>query len=101
MCLFLDYYNTPQAPDWCCIEGYKIDKVVEFAPGMSEPLYPQGDFMREVWFSIKLIQIPNAWMPRTGTIDQQNWFHTAEALAITEVSKRNTKGVYAMKFARS
>jgi len=94
MDLHLAYFNAPQAPDWCRIDGYKIDKIYydERAPYL--PLEPKGDFMRVVQYSIKLIQIPNMWMSLAGEIDHQNWLHTGANLAIFH----STDG-YTMKFA--
>ena len=97
MSLYLDYYNNSQAPGYCRIDGYRIEKVF-YDSRLELPTFsPKGDFMRVVQFSIKLIQIPNAWMSYSGEIDQQNWFHISEALAIF---KNEADGVYTMRFSR-
>ncbi len=96
--LFLDYYNNPQAPGYCRVDGYRIEKVFYDENLATSPtMMPKGDFMRVVDFSIKLIQIPNVWMSYSGEIDQQNWLHTSEVLAIF---KHKTRGVYTMVFSR-
>lgn len=94
MDLHLAYFNAPQAPDWCRIDGYKIDKIYYDERTPYLPLEPKGDFMRVVQYSIKLIQIPNMWMSLAGEIDQQNWLHTGENLAIFHLEDG-----YTMKFA--
>lgn len=97
MSFLLDYYNNPQAPGYCRIDGYRIEKVF-YDSRLELPTFsPKGDFMRVVQFSIKLVQIPNVWMVYSGEIDQQNWFHISEALAIF---KNETDGVYRMRFSR-
>jgi len=94
MSLHLAYFNAPEAPDWCRIDGYKIDKVYYDERTPSLPLEPKGDIMRVVQYSIKLIQIPNFWMSLAGEVDQQNWLHTGANLAIFRL-----KDGYTMKFA--
>jgi len=94
MGLHLSYFNAPQAPDWCRVDGYKIDKVYYDERTPNLPLEPKGDFMRVVYYSIKLIQIPNMWMSLSGEIDQQNWLHTGANLAIFRLEDG-----YTMKFA--
>jgi hypothetical protein len=78
----LAYFNAPEAPDWCRVDGYTIDGISydELTPLL--PLEPKGDWMRAVKYSVKLIQVPNFWMSLPGTIDQQNWLHTYGDLAI-------------------
>jgi hypothetical protein len=93
--LWLAYFNAAQAPDWCRIDGYKIDEVYYDRHALTDPpVEPQGDIMRIIRFSIKLIQIPNFWMSLAGEVDTQNWFHTARAAAVF----RSAYG-YTMKFA--
>jgi hypothetical protein len=92
--LFLAYFNAPQAPDYCRIDGYRIDKIYYDERYAYLPLVPKGDFMRAVLFSIKLIQIPNVWMAWAGPIDEQNWFHTGANVAVF----RSDNG-YTMQFA--
>ena len=97
MSLYLDSFNNPQVSDFCRIDGYRIEKV--FSNGRQElpTVSPNGDFMRVVRFSIKLIQVPNTWMSYSGEIDQQNWFHISDALVIF---KNEIDGVYMMSFSR-
>ena len=98
MSLYLDSFNNPQVSDFCRIDGYSIEKVFYDENLATSPtMMPKGDFMRVVDFSIKLIQIPNVWMSYSGEIDQQNWLHTSEVLAIF---KHKTRGVYTMVFSR-
>lgn len=94
MDLHLAYFKASQAPDWCRIDGYKIDKIYYDERTPYLPLEPKGDFMRVVQYSIKLIQIPNMWMSLAGEIDQQNWLHTGANLAIFHLEDG-----YTMKFA--
>ena len=94
MSLYLDYYNNPQAPGYCRIDGYRIEKVY-YAERLASPAYsPKGDFMRVVDFSIKLIQQPSQWI-YSGEIDQQNWLHTSYVIVIF---KFEADGVYMMRF---
>lgn len=97
MSLYLDSFNNPQVSDFCRIDGYRIEKVYYDSLLELPTFSPKGDFMRAVEFSVKLIQIPNVWMVYSGEIDQQNWLHTSEALAI---SKDEIDGVYMMRFSR-
>lgn len=99
MSLFLDYFNNPQAPGRCRIDGYSIDLVDQVKPETATQIEPKGNFVRYVGYSIKLIQVPNIWMSLSGNIDQQNWFHTGGILAITKVLKSDSEGGYTMKFA--
>jgi len=92
--LWLTYFNNAKAPAYCRIDGYRIDKIYFGDPAYYEPLEPQGDFMRTVQFSVKLIQVPNFWMGWMGVIDQQNWLHISHDVAIFHSS-----GSYSMKFA--
>ena len=94
MDLHLAYFNAPQAPDWCRIDGYKIDKIYYDERTPYLPLEPKGDIMRVVQYSIKLIQIPNFWMSLVNEVDQQNWAKIYANLAIF----RSADG-YIMKFA--
>jgi hypothetical protein len=95
MDLWLAYFNAPDSPDYCRVDGYQIDKVYSYEDLSHLPLTPKGDFLRGVLFSIKLIQIPNFWMSLGGDIDQQNWLHTGANVAVF----RSDSG-YTMKFAR-
>jgi len=58
----LAYFNDPEAPDWCRVDGFTIDGISydELTPLL--PLEPKGDWMRAVKYSVKLIQVPNFWM---------------------------------------
>ena len=94
MDLHLAYFNAPQAPDWCRIDGYKIGEIYYDERTPSLPLVPKSDLMRVVLYSIKLIQIPNFWMSLAGEIDQQNWLHTRADVAIFHLADG-----YIMKFA--
>ncbi|MEJ5312059.1 MAG: hypothetical protein WHX52_20015 [Anaerolineae bacterium] len=94
MDLHLAYFNTPQAPDWCRIDGYKIEEVYYNESTRYRGLEPGSNLMRTVRYSIKLIQIPNMWMSLPGEIDQQNWLHTVADLAIFRLEDG-----YTMKFA--
>lgn len=94
MGLHLAYFNAPQAPDWCRIDGYKIDKIYYDERTPSLPLVPKSDLMRVILYSIKLIQIPNMWMSLAGEIDQENWLHTGANVAIFHLDDG-----YIMKFA--
>ena len=97
MGLHLDYFSSPQAPDWCRTDGYRIEKVFELDPKDAKPLTPKGDFMRVVQYSIKLIQFPSFYLSAPGEIDQQNWLHISQVLSIFIYE---LDGVYKMKFAR-
>ncbi len=94
MDLWLAYFAVPQAPDFCRIDGYHIDKVYYDERTPYLPLEPKGDFMRVVQFSIKLIQVPNFWMSWAGEIDPQNWLHTGNTVAVFHSSSG-----YTMQFA--
>ncbi|MFH2103034.1 MAG: hypothetical protein ABIJ39_06725 [Chloroflexota bacterium] len=94
MGLWLAYFNVPQAPGYCRVDGYRIDNVYYDERTPALPLEPIGDIMRVVQFSIKLIQIPNFWMCWPGEIDQQNWLHTGNNVAVF----RSNDG-YTMTFA--
>ncbi len=92
--LWLNYFKTEKAPDYCRVEDYHVDKVYydQRTPALS--LEPKGDFIRVVQFSIKLIQVPNYWMSLAGEIDQNNWLHTERSVAVFK-----TEDGYVMKFA--
>ncbi len=92
--LWLAYFAVPAAPDYCRIDGYRIDKVYYDERTPYLPLEPKGDFMRVVQFSIKLIQVPNFWMSWAGEIDPQFWLHTGNHVAVF----RSRSG-YTMQFA--
>lgn len=92
--LSLAHFTAPEAPGFCRIDSYRIDEV---SYDESFPFYilsPQGDFMRGVSFSVKLIQLPCMWRAYSGEIDQQNWLHTGKGVAVF----RSTNG-YTMKLA--
>jgi hypothetical protein len=92
--LWLDYFNTPQAPNYCRVDGYVIDKVYYDERTPSLPLEPKGDIMRVVLFSIKLIQYPTFWASQAGDVDKENWLHTGNNIAIF-----SSNSGYTMKFA--
>lgn len=92
--IWLRRYKQPNAPAFCRIDDYTIDKVYD-APGLySTALEPRGDLMRVIAFSVKLVQIPNDWMSFAGELDQNNWLHLGHIVAIT----KTTEG-YKMQFA--
>lgn len=92
--LWLNRYKKPEAHPYCRIDDYAIDKVYYDKRMLSFPVEPQGDIMRVVVFSLKLIQIPNDWMSLAGEIDQNNWLHITQTFAIFK-----TETGYVMKFA--
>ncbi len=85
MDLHLTYFSASQAPAWCRIDGYTIDKISYDERTSYSSLEPQSDLMRVVQYSIKLIQVPNMWMSLPGEVDQQNWLHTAADVAIVHL----------------
>lgn len=87
MNIWLRRYASETAPDFCRIDGFTIEKVYYDPSLLNQPLEPRGDFMRMVEFSIKLIQIPNAWMSFSGEVDQENWMHLSQAVSISETSE--------------
>ncbi len=91
---WLAYFNTPEAPDWCRIAGYRIDDIYYDVQALAPTVEPQGDIMRVVRFSVKLVQMPNDWMSLAGEVDPKNWLHVIRAVAIL----RSDKG-YTMQFA--
>jgi hypothetical protein len=92
--IWLSRYKKPEAHPYCRIDDYTIDKVYYDERTPYLPLEPKGDIMRVVIFSVKLIQVPADWMALSGEIDQNNWLHTAHAIAIF----KTTEG-YTMEFA--
>jgi hypothetical protein len=94
MKIWLRRYASPEAPAFCRIDGFAIDKVYYDPDVLNQPLQPRGDFMRVVDFSIKLIQVPNAWMSFAGEIDHDNWLHVSQVAAVTA-----TGDGYEMQFA--
>jgi hypothetical protein len=92
--VWLRRYTDPNAPLFCHIDGYRIDKVYYDLSILSGPLEPRGDFMRVVLFSVKLIQIPSDWMSFSGKLDQENWLHLSQPVAVTK-----TNDGYKMQFA--
>ena len=92
--LWLRRYASTDAPLFCRIEDYRIDNVYYDADVISKTLEPRGDFMRVVRFSVKLIQVPSAWMSFPGELDQDNWLHIGQVAAVFK-----TAGGYALEFA--
>lgn len=91
---WLAYFNAPQAPDYCRIDGYRVDDVFYDERTPDLPLEPKGDFIRTARFSILLVQMPNFWMSWAGEIDQENWLHVGHNIAVF----RTDEG-YAFQFA--
>lgn len=91
MTLWLDYFNTPQAPGYCRVDGYVIDRVYYD----NHPVEPRSNLMRTIEFSIKLVQYPASWAAWAGEVDDQNWLHTGVTIAVF----RSDEG-YTMQFAR-
>ena len=96
MALYLDHFNTPEAPDFCRIDGYNIGSITYDEKLNSSSLYPINGFMRRVRFSVKLIQTPSFWIPFPSTIDQQNWEHLWLPMAIHKIEDED---YYTIKFA--
>jgi hypothetical protein len=94
MDIFLTHFTAPEAPGYCRIDDYRIEKIYFDERLLSLSYQPKGDFMRVVGYSVKLIQLPSSWMAFPGKIDQQNWLHTGLNAAIFH----STNG-YIMKFA--
>ena len=94
MQVWLRRYADPDAPLTCRIEAFSIDQVYFDLEILSRPLEPRGNFMRLVDFSVKLIQLSDAWMSFAGELDQDNWLHVRHAVAVFET----TEG-YTMEFA--
>jgi hypothetical protein len=92
--IWLRRYANPNAPLFCRIEGYIIDKVYYDLNILSGPLEPRGDFMRVVLFSVQLIHVPSDWMSFSGELDQENWLHLSQPVAVTK-----TNDGYTMQFA--
>ncbi|MFT3890788.1 MAG: hypothetical protein QM730_20725 [Anaerolineales bacterium] len=91
---WLEYFNTSDAPNYCRIDGYTIEKVYYDERTPYLPLEPKGDIMRVVQFSVKLVQYPNFWTPWAGEVDHENWLHTGINIAVFR-----TDTGYTMKFA--
>ena len=92
--IWLRRYTDPNAPLFCRIDDYRIDKVYYDLSILSGPLEPRGDFMRVVVFSVKLIQVPSDWMSFSGELDQENWLHLSQPVAVFK-----TNAGYTMQFA--
>ena len=92
--IWLRRYTDPNAPLFCRIDAYRIDKIYYDLSILSGPLEPRGDFMRVVAFSVKLIQVPSDWMSFSGELDQENWLHLSQPVAIFK-----TNAGYTMQFA--
>lgn len=78
MALWLDYFNTPQAPGYCRVDGYVIDRIYED----KRPVEPRTNLMRAIDFSLKLVQYPALWAAWPGEVDEQNWLHTSVTIAV-------------------
>jgi len=92
--IWLRRYIQPNAPAFCRIEDYSIDRVYDDPGVYSNALEPRGDFMRVVAFSVRLSQIPNYWMSFPGELDSDNWLHSGHIVAVTAVDEG-----YKMEFA--
>ncbi len=92
--IWLGRYKQSNAPAFCRIDDYSIDKIYDDPGIYSQALEPRGDFMRVIAFSVKLIQIPSDWMSFAGELDQDNWLHLGHIVAITKTSEG-----YTMEFA--
>ena len=79
---WLAYFNALQAPDYCRIDGYRVDEVFYDERTPDLPLEPKGDFIRTARFSVLLVQMPSFWMSWAGEIDQQNWLHAGSNIAV-------------------
>ncbi len=93
--LYLDYFNTAQAPDYCRVAGYVIDKVYYDERTPSLPLEPKGDFLRSVLFTINLVQLPTFWASWPGDLDIEN----SQLHAGMHVAVFREKDGYTMRFA--
>lgn len=87
---WLRRYANSDAPLACRIEAFTIDKVYFDLDILSRPLEPRGNFMRLVDFSVKPIQISDAWMSFPGELDQENWLHISHAVAVFETAEGYT-----------
>jgi hypothetical protein len=85
--IWLRRYNQPNAPLFCRIEDYSIDKVYDDPSIYSNALEPRGDFMRIIVFSVKLSQLPSDWMSFAGELDQDNWLHVSHVVAISKTNE--------------
>jgi len=88
--IWLRRYKQPEAPAFCRIADYSIDKVYDDPGIYSQVLEPRGDFKRVIVFSVKLVQVPSDWMSFAGQLDQENWLHTSHIVAITKTSEGYT-----------
>ncbi len=91
---WLDYFNTPQAPAYCRIDRYRIERVYydERTPQLN--LEPRSDLMRTIQVSLKLVQYPSFWAAWPGDVDELGWLHTGVTVAVF----RSSEG-YTMQFA--
>ncbi len=94
MDIALAHFKNPQAPGFCRIDDYRIDRVFYDEKTPLYPLEPKGDFIRTVLFWVKLVQAPNMWASFSGEIDTLNWLHTGVYVAVFRSS-----GGYTMQFA--
>lgn len=91
---WLRRYKTLVAHPYCRIDGYTIDKVYDDPNVYAQPLEPKGDFMRVIVFSVKLNQTPTDWLSFSGELDEKNWLHLRQVMAVFK-----TNGGYTMQFA--
>lgn len=95
--LFLAYYQSPQASNECRIEEYRIDNVYYDERYASLPLYPKGDFMRAVLYSVKpplTDNHPYGFWGVIVTLGNDGWYHAGANVAVF----RHDNG-YTMQFA--
>ena len=85
--IWLRRYKQPEAPAFCRIAEYSIDKVYDDPGIYTQVLAPRGDFKRVIVFSVKLVQVPSDWMSFAGQLDQENWLHIRHIVAITKTSE--------------
>jgi hypothetical protein len=92
---YLNFFKSPKKPGYCRIDGYHVDKVYFDTNLRAKSVEPQSDIMRNVEFSIKLVQVPNTWMSwPAGDIDPQNWLHIYRMIAVF-----HSNNGYSMDFA--
>ncbi len=88
---WLAHYIVALAPAYCRIHGYRVDAVL---PAIKGPIEPVGDINRWVDFSVLLFQTPSGWFAASGTLDEQNWLHKGNAVAVF-----HTEDGYSLKLA--
>ena len=92
--LWLEHYLAPDAPLFCIIQQYQIDRIYYDERIANLPLEPKGDYVYVVDFSVMLTHVPNSWMSYPGYVDQDGWLHTSQVVAIFETDEE-----FVMRFA--